>query len=59
MWSLHTGRNRILFKKSILFPLPTAMNNHQYLNAMQFKKNNECLVFNEERLKIKITIKKN
>ena len=34
------------------------MNNHQYLNAMQFKKNNECLVFNEERLKIKLLSKK-
>lgn len=40
-----------LFKKySILFPLPSAMNNHQYYNAIEFKKNNHCLIVNENDL---------
>lgn len=42
-----------LFKKySILFPLPSAMNNHQYYNAIEFKKNNNCMIVNESDLNI-------
>ena len=41
------------FKKfSILFPLPNAMDNHQYLNALEFKKNNECIIADEKNLDI-------
>ncbi len=41
------------FKKfSILFPLPSAINNHQYLNAIEFKKSNECIIVNENNLDI-------
>ena len=41
-------------KKSILFPLPSAMNNHQYFNAKEFKKNNDCLIVDEKDLDVKI-----
>ena len=42
-----------LYKKfSILFPLPSAMNNHQYFNAVEFKKKNPCLLFDEKNLDI-------
>lgn len=36
------------FKKfSILIPLPSSMDNHQYYNALEFSKNNECIIRNE------------
>ena len=37
-------------KFSILFPLPSATNNHQYYNAVEFKKNNQCLICDERSL---------
>ena len=43
-----------LFKKfSVLFPLPSAMNNHQYLNAIEFRKSNDCIVVNENNIDLK------
>ena len=40
-----------LFKKfAILFPLPSSMDNHQKLNAKEFKKKNECLIVNEKNI---------
>ena len=44
-------------KKSILFPLPSAMNNHQYFNAKEFKKNNDCLIIDEKNVDTKILSK--
>ena len=42
-----------LFKKfSLLFPLPQAMDNHQYLNALEFSKNNDCIILNEKKINI-------
>jgi len=42
-----------LFQKyCILFPLPSAMNNHQYYNALEFKKKNNCLIVDENNLNI-------
>ncbi len=42
-----------IFRKfSILFPLPSAMDNHQYFNALEFKKNNECIIVDEKNLDI-------
>ena len=40
-------------KFSILFPLPSATNNHQYYNAIEFKKNNKCLICDERELNLK------
>ena len=37
-------------KFSVLFPLPSATNNHQYFNAVEFKKNNQCLICDEKEL---------
>ena len=34
-------------KFSLLFPLPTAMDNHQFENAKQFKKKNDCQIYNQ------------
>ena len=40
-----------LFKKfAILFPLPSSMDNHQKLNAKEFKKKNQCLIVNEKNI---------
>ena len=40
-----------LFEKfAILFPLPSSMDNHQKLNAKEFKKKNECLIVNEKNI---------
>ncbi len=48
-----------LYKKSsILFPLPSAMDNHQYYNANEFQKNNPCLIFDEKVLDITTEISK-
>lgn len=44
-------------KKSILFPLPSAMNNHQYFNAKEFKKKNDCIIVDEKNLDTKILSK--
>ena len=42
-----------LFRKfSLLFPLPSAMNNHQYHNALEFAKTNECIIVNEKEINI-------
>ena len=40
-------------KFSILFPLPSSTNNHQYFNAVEFKKNNQCLICDERELNLK------
>jgi len=37
-------------KNSFLFPLRSAINNHQYLNAIQFQKENDCLIFDERKI---------
>ena len=37
-------------KFSVLFPLPSATNNHQYYNAVEFKKNNQCIICDEREL---------
>jgi len=31
-----------------LFPLPNSRNDHQYVNAKNFSKNKECIIFNEK-----------
>ena len=36
-------------KFSVLIPLPSATNNHQYFNAVEFKKNNQCLICDERK----------
>ena len=41
------------FKKSaILLPLPSSMNNHQYLNAIEFKKKNKCIILDEKKIQL-------
>ncbi len=45
-------------KFSILFPLPSAMDNHQYYNAIEHKKNNPCLIFEEKNIDISKISKK-
>ena len=48
-------------KFSLLFPLPSATDNHQYFNAIEFKKNNKCLICDEKEfnfLKISKEIEK-
>ena len=37
-------------KFSLLFPLPTAMDNHQFENAKQFKKKNDCQIYNQNNI---------
>ena len=37
-------------KFSILFPLPTAMDDHQLENAKQFKKKNDCQIYNQNNI---------
>lgn len=37
-------------KFSFLFPLPTAMDDHQLENAKQFKKRNDCQIFNQNNI---------
>ena len=37
-------------KSSFLFPLSSAVDNHQYLNAVEFKKTNNCIIFEEKEL---------
>ena len=39
------------FKKfCILIPLPTSANNHQYYNAVEFKKTNDCEIINQSNI---------
>ncbi len=39
------------FKKfSILIPLPSSANNHQYYNAVEFKKNNYCEIIDQSNI---------
>ena len=39
------------FKKfCILVPLPNAANNHQYFNAVEFKKTNDCEIINQSKI---------
>ena len=40
-------------KFSVLFPLPSATDNHQHSNAIEFKKNNQCLICDENKLNLK------
>ena len=44
-------------KLSLLFPLPSSIKNHQYENAIQFKKNNKCFIFDEKNLNTKKIVK--
>ncbi len=37
-------------KFSLLFPLPSAMDNHQFENAKQFKKKNDCQIYNQNNI---------
>jgi len=48
----------IFSKPCLLFPLPSSMNNHQYYNAKEFEKNNNCFIFDENNLSIKSLSKK-
>ncbi len=38
---------------SVLFPLPTAIDNHQYLNALEFQKKNNCIIQNQNNVDYK------
>jgi len=40
-------------KFSVLFPLPSATDNHQNSNAVEFKKNNQCLICDENKFNLK------
>ena len=40
-------------KFSVLIPLPSATNNHQYSNAIEFKKNNQCIICDERKFNFK------
>ena len=40
-------------KFSVLFPLPSSTNNHQYYNAVEFKKKNQCLICDERKINLK------
>ena len=40
-------------KFSVLFPLPSSTNNHQYFNAVEFKKNNQCIICDESEFNLK------
>ena len=37
-------------KSSFLFPLSSAVDNHQNLNAIEFKKTNDCIIFDEKKI---------
>ena len=45
-------------KPCLLFPLPSSMNNHQYYNAIEFKKNNRCFILDETNLSVESLSKK-
>ena len=47
-----------LKKPSILFPLPTARDNHQLKNANSFAKSNKCIIINENQTLTKNIISK-
>ena len=40
-------------KSSLLFPLPSSKDNHQFFNAIEFRKNNNCEIFEHTSLNIK------
>ena len=46
-----------LSKYSILIPLPTSKDNHQYENAIQFSEKNDCMIVNEKKLNIRMLAK--
>ena len=37
-------------KSAFLFPLPNSLDNHQFLNAMEHKKKNNCEIFDERNI---------
>ena len=37
-------------KSAFLFPLPSSLDNHQFLNAMEHKKINNCEIFDERNI---------
>ena len=37
-------------KSSLLFPLPSSKDNHQLFNAIEFRKNNNCKIFEQPSL---------
>ena len=46
------------FKKfCILIPLPTSANNHQYYNALEFKKTNNCEIINQSNINLNKLVK--
>ena len=45
-------------KNSFLFPLPTSLDNHQFLNAIEHKKNNNCEIYDETKIDYKFLEKK-
>ncbi len=45
-------------KSSFLFPLPTSLDNHQFINALEHKKYNNCEIFDETRIDYSILVKK-
>ncbi len=42
----------------ILIPLPSSINNHQYLNAIEFKKKNKCIILDEAKMESTTEAKK-
>ena len=47
-----------LSKFAFIFPLPTAKDNHQYENAIQFSKKNNCMIISEEKINLKKIVMK-
>ena len=46
------------FKKfCILIPLPTSTNNHQFYNAVEFKKNNNCEIIVQSNINYDVLVK--
>ena len=40
-------------KFSIIIPLPSSADNHQYYNAVEFKRKNDCIILNEQEINYK------
>ena len=41
------------FKIFFTFPLPSSKDNHQFFNAIEFRKNNNCEIFEPTNLNVK------
>ena len=44
-------------KFCILIPLPTSTNNHQFYNAVEFKKNNNCEIIVQSNINYDVLVK--